>query len=87
MECIEQVEPAQDFQYYNWVDLWNTSGLGENIPWVPGGNSDALLMLDPDADERQTFRVPYPLGFFQRLDGRIDDSDAGRTGCRNRSRG
>jgi hypothetical protein len=70
-----------DFQYYNWVDLWNTSGLGENVPWAPGGNSDALLMLDPETGEWSTFRVPYPLGFFQRLmDGRIDDPDAGWKG-------
>jgi hypothetical protein len=70
-----------DFQYYNWVDNWNASGLGENVPWTPGGNSDALLMLDPDSGEWLTFRVPYPLGFFQRLlDGRIDDADAGWKG-------
>jgi hypothetical protein len=70
-----------DFQYYNWVDNWNTSGLGENVPWTPGGNSDALLMLDPDSGEWRTYRVPYPLGFFQRLlDGRIDDPDAGWKG-------
>ena len=70
-----------DFQYYNWVDLWNASGLGENVPWAPGGNSDALLMLDTETGEWHTFRVPYPLGFFQRLlDGRIDDPDAGWKG-------
>jgi hypothetical protein len=70
-----------DFQYYNWVDNWNTSGLGENMPWTPGGNSDALLMLNPDTGAWSTFRVPYPLGFFQRLmDGRIDDPDAGWKG-------
>jgi hypothetical protein len=70
-----------DFQYYNWVDLWNTSGLGENVPWAPGGNSDALLMLDTRTGGWHTFRVPYPLGFFQRLmDGRIDDPDAGWKG-------
>jgi len=70
-----------DFQYYNWVDLWNTSGLGENRPWAAGGNSDSLLLLDPDTGDWQTFRVPYPLGFFQRLmDGRIDDPDAGWKG-------
>jgi hypothetical protein len=70
-----------DFQYYNWVDNWNASGLGENVPWAPGGNSDALLMLDPESGEWLTFRVPYPLGFFQRLiDGRIDDADAGWKG-------
>ena len=70
-----------DFQYYNWVDLWNTSGLGGNRPWAPGGNSDALLMLDPETGEWSTFRLPYPMGFFQRLmDGRIDDPDAGWKG-------
>ncbi len=70
-----------DFQYYNWVDNWNTSGLGEGLPWTPGGNSDALLLLDPESGEWSTFRVPYPLGFFQRLmDGRIDDADAGWKG-------
>lgn len=70
-----------DFQYYNWVDLWDTSGLGANLPWAAGGNSDSLLLLDPDTSEWQTFRVPYPLGFFQRLmDGRIDDPDAGWKG-------
>jgi hypothetical protein len=78
---FEGTDVPADFQYYNWVDLWNTSGLGENIPWAPGGNSDALLMLDPDTGEWNTFRVPYPLGFFQRLmDGRIDDPDAGWKG-------
>jgi hypothetical protein len=70
-----------DFQYYNWVDNWNASGLGENMPWTPGGNTDALLMLDPRSGTWHTFRVPYPLGFFQRLlDGRIDDPKAGWKG-------
>ncbi|HEY8519271.1 MAG TPA: carboxypeptidase-like regulatory domain-containing protein [Gammaproteobacteria bacterium] len=70
-----------DFQYYNWVDNWNASGLGEGIPWTPGGNSDALLMLDPETGKWLKFRVPYPLGFYQRLlDGRIDDPNAGWKG-------
>ena len=78
---LQGTDVPADFQYYNWVDLWNTSGLGANRPWAPGGNSDALLMLDPDTGEWSTFRVPYPLGFFQRLmDGRIDDPDAGWKG-------
>ena len=38
-------------------------------------------MLDPESGEWLTFRVPYPLGFFQRLmDGRIDDPTAGWKG-------
>lgn len=70
-----------DFQYYNWVDNWNSSGLGAGMPWTPGGNSDSLMMLDPDSGEWYTFRVPYPLGFYARLlDGRIDDPDAGWKG-------
>jgi hypothetical protein len=78
---FEGTDVPADFQYYNWVDLWDTSGLGANRPWAPGGNSDALLMLHPDTGEWSTFRVPYPLGFFQRLmDGRIDDPDTGWKG-------
>lgn len=78
---LKGTDVPADFQYYNWVDLWNASGLGENVPWTPGGNSDALLMLDPETGEWRKFRVPYPLGFYQRLlDGRIDDPNAGWKG-------
>jgi hypothetical protein len=70
-----------DFHYYNWVDQFNTLGLGENIPIANGTTSDALLALKPETGEWVVMRVPYPLGFYSRgLDGRIDDPDAGWKG-------
>ena len=70
-----------DYHYYNWVDQWNTLGLGENIPIANGSNSDSLLALNPESGEWTVLRVPYPLGFFARgLDGRIDDPSAGWKG-------
>ncbi|MYI74473.1 MAG: carboxypeptidase regulatory-like domain-containing protein [Acidobacteria bacterium] len=70
-----------DFHYYNWVDQFNTLGLGENVPIANGSSSDSLLALDPESGEWTVLRVPYPLGFHSRgLDGRIDDPDAGWKG-------
>lgn len=70
-----------DFHYYNWVDQYNTLGLGANKPIATGSNSDALLVLDPATKTWVTLRVPYPLGFYSRgLDGRIDDAGAGWKG-------
>ena len=72
---------SADFHYYNWVDQFNTLGLGEDIPIANGTTSDALLALNPDSGEWVRLRVPYPLGFYSRgLDGRIDDPDAGWKG-------
>lgn len=68
---------SADFHYYNWVDQFNTLGLGEDVPIANGTTSDALLALDPESGEWVVMRVPYPLGFYSRgLDGRIDDPDA-----------
>ena len=70
-----------DFHYYNWVDQFNTLGLGENIPIATGSGSDSLLALKPETSEWVVLRVPYPLGFHMRgLDGRIDDPQAGWKG-------
>jgi hypothetical protein len=72
---------SADFHYYNWVDQYNTLGLGENIPIANGTTSDALLAMDPASGEWVVMRVPYPLGFYSRgLDGRIDDPGAGWKG-------
>jgi hypothetical protein len=72
---------SADFHYYNWVDQFNTLGLGENVPIANGTTSDALLALLPETGEWVVLRVPYPLGFYSRgLDGRIDDPDAGWKG-------
>ncbi|HET9361811.1 MAG TPA: hypothetical protein VFO58_18795 [Vicinamibacterales bacterium] len=71
---------AVDFQYYNFVDRFDTFGLGANTPFANGTNSDSLLALRPDGTWL-VFRVPYPLGFFSRgMDGRIDDPKAGWKG-------
>ena len=57
---------SADFHYYNWVDQFNTLGLGENVPIANGTTSDALLALNPDSGEWVRLRVPYPLGFYSR---------------------
>jgi hypothetical protein len=68
---------AVDFQYYNFVDRFNTLGLGNDIPIATGSTSDSLLALRPDGTW-VVLRVPYPLGFFARgLDGRIDNPNGG----------
>ena len=71
---------AVDFHYYNFVDRHDTFGLGRDVPFANGTNSDSLLALRPDGTFL-VFRVPYPLGFFSRgMDGRIDDPRAGWKG-------
>jgi hypothetical protein len=71
---------AVDFHYYNFVDRHDTFGLGRDVPFANGTNSDSLLALRPDGSFL-VFRVPYPLGFFSRgMDGRIDDPRAGWKG-------
>ena len=70
-----------DYHYYNWVDQFNTLGLGNDVPIATGTTSDALLALEPETGEWTIMRVPYPLGFYSRgLDGRIDDPNAGWKG-------
>ncbi len=70
-----------DFHYYNWVDQHNVIGLGKDIPFATGSNSDSLIALDPKTQKWTYFRVPYPLGFYARgMDARIDDANAGWKG-------
>ena len=74
-------EGSADFEYYNWVDQFNTLGLGENIPMVTGTSSDSLQAFDPNTKKWTILRVPYPMGFFVRgMDGRIDDPKTGWKG-------
>ncbi len=65
--------------YYVWVDLYNTLGLGANVPIASANGSESLLAL---VDGKfVNIRIPYPLGFFSKnVDGRIDDPDAGWKG-------
>jgi hypothetical protein len=70
---------SAEASYFAWVDQFNTSGLGANIPWATGNASDSLLGLVHG--KFVTLRVPYPIGFFAKnLDGRIDDAKAGWKG-------
>ena len=72
---------SADFHYYNWVDQFDTLGLGENIPIATGSTSDSLLAFLPDSEKFVVMRVPYPLGFYSRgMDGRIDDPTTGWKG-------
>ncbi len=65
--------------YYAWVDHFNTSGLGDNTPFITGNASDSLMALKDG--QFVNFRVPYPMGFFAKnADGRIDDPNGGWKG-------
>jgi hypothetical protein len=76
-----QTSGSADWHYLTWVDLHNTLGLGNDIPILPGSNSDSLLAFLPDKEEWVVVRVPYPMGFYTRgMDGRIDDINAGWKG-------
>ena len=71
---------SADMLYYNWVDQFDTFGLGRNVPIATGTGSDSLLVLPP-GEEFVVLRVPYPMGFSTRgVDGRIDDPEAGWKG-------
>ena len=72
---------SSDSHYYNWVDLYDTFGLGADTPIATGNSSDALLALDKESGEFTILRVPYPLGFFAKgMEGRIDDPTTGWKG-------
>ncbi|HTS76994.1 MAG TPA: carboxypeptidase-like regulatory domain-containing protein [Bryobacteraceae bacterium] len=68
-----------DSHYYDWVDQFDTLGLGKNTPIVTGNDSDSLIALVNG--KFVILRVPYPLGFFAKgMDGRIDDPNTGWKG-------
>ena len=70
---------SAEASYYDWVDQFDTFGLGRNVPIATGNGEDALLALQNG--KWVVLRVPYPIGFFAKgLDGRIDDAKAGWKG-------
>jgi hypothetical protein len=72
---------SAEASYYDFVDRFDTFGLGRNVPIATGNQSDALLALLPDTGKFVVLRVPYPMGFYAKgLDGRIDDPSAGWKG-------
>jgi hypothetical protein len=72
---------AVDTNYYDWVDQFDTFGMGKNVPIATGNGSDSLLALSQSTGKFVVLRVPYPMGFYAKsLDGRIDDPAAGWKG-------
>jgi len=73
-------EPGSaEASYYTWVDQFDTSGLGFNVPFATGNLSDSVMALVNG--KWVVMRVPYPLGFYAKnVDGRIDDANAGWKG-------
>ena len=70
---------SADSHYYDWVDQFDTLGLGKNTPIITGNSSDSLIALVNG--KWVVMRVPYPLGFFAKgMDGRLDDANAGWKG-------
>jgi hypothetical protein len=70
-----------DSFYHNWVDRYDTLGLGKNVPIVNGTGSDSLIAFVPETKKFVTLRVPYPLDFYTRsMNGRIDDAKSGWKG-------
>jgi len=72
-------ENSVESSYYTWVDQWNTSGLGENVPIATANLFDGVHALVNG--KFITLRIPYPLGFYAKgLEGRIDDANGGWKG-------
>jgi hypothetical protein len=70
---------SAEASYYTWVDQFNTSGLGANVPIATGNLNGSLLALVNG--KFLNLRVPYPEGFFAKwAEGRIDDPNAGWKG-------
>jgi hypothetical protein len=70
-----------DYFYNDWVDRFNTLGLGKDVPIITGTGSDSSKAFIPETKQWVILRVPYPMGFYTRsLDGRIDDPKAGWKG-------
>jgi hypothetical protein len=65
--------------YYNWVDQYDTLGLGKSTPIATGNESDSLAAIVNG--KWVVMRVPYPIGYFAKgMDGRVDDASAGWKG-------
>ena len=70
---------SAEASYYTWVDQFNTSGLGRNVPIATGNMNSSLIAL---VDGRIVHLVvPYPMGYFTKwVEGRIDDPNGGWKG-------
>jgi len=72
---------GSDHMYATWIDAENVAGLGKDVPFFPGTNSDSVMAFLPKTQKFVVLRIPYPMGFYTRgVDGRIDDAKAGWKG-------
>jgi len=79
LEGVTVTNGSADMHYFNWVDQFDTFGLGKNTPIATGNEMGGLLALQNG--KWVVLTVPYPLGFYAKgLDGRIDDAKAGWKG-------
>ena len=70
---------SAEASYYDWVDQFDTFGLGKNTPIATGNGEDGLMAIVNG--KWVTLRVPYPIGYFAKgMDGRIDDPKTGWKG-------
>jgi hypothetical protein len=70
-----------DAWYHNWMDRYDSLGLGKNVSIICSDGDDSLIVFLPDQKKFVTMRVPYPLDFYTRnVDFRIDDPNAGWKG-------
>ena len=75
----DTVSVSTEATYINWVDQFDTSGLGKDTPITVGNSSDSLHALVNG--KFVTLRVPYPMGFYAKgVDGRIDNPNTGWKG-------
>jgi hypothetical protein len=76
---VNDPKGSANHAYYIWVDVYNTLGLGKDVPIAMANGSESLLALVNG--KFVDLRIPYPLGFFSKnVDGRIDDPNAGWKG-------
>ena len=53
---------SAEASYFTWVDQFDTSGLGKNVPIATGNANESLLAL---VDGKfVNLHVPYPMGFY-----------------------
>src|SRR5262249_61879505 len=50
-------EIGADWYYLNWVDRFDTLGLGPNVPAAPGTNSDSVIPFVPKENQIYAMRV------------------------------
>ncbi|HEY6598141.1 MAG TPA: hypothetical protein VIZ30_02465 [Pseudomonadales bacterium] len=80
-ETTPASESLADFNYYLFVDQFDTLGLGRDVVVMNGTGSDSLLAFDQKTEKFTVIRIPYPLNTYTRgLDGRIDDPNGGWKG-------